>query len=225
MFSRNTPIGALRLFAEDVRQLIGHIKEDFISGRTVVTYNLRGNQVTRFAEQFLADMPNLNRLDYLKVNIQEPEAHGINRVVTVELSAFGTSEVRVQGIVESWVIGKAESIVGFLRRHDSAVLTTYRKFGLNLNSLIYIAMLVVVPSIASLRNRALFAGGVVLLLAILLALHARLIPNTVIILGDVRPTLWSRTWPKILAWIITVSATVAGGTILYWLTKGMPKSP
>ncbi len=225
LFNRTIPLRSLRLFADDVRQLIDHMREGFLSGRPVVTYILRGSQVTRYAEQFLNEMQNLDRLNYLKINIQEPEAHGINRVVTVELSAFGSNEVRVQGIQESWVIGKAEAIAAFLRRHDNALIATYRKFGLSLNSMIFFAMLVVMPGITSWLNRTMFAVGVALLLALLFVLHARLIPNTVIILGGAKPTFWSRAWPKIASWIVTVSATVAGGLLLYWLTKGTPKSP
>jgi hypothetical protein len=41
------PLRALRLFAEDLRQLIAHVKEDSNSGRVVVTYNLRGSQATK----------------------------------------------------------------------------------------------------------------------------------------------------------------------------------
>ena len=225
IFSRNIQLGALRLYAEDLQQLITHVKEDFTSGRVVVTYNLRGSQVTRYGDQFLTEMEKLERLNYLKVNIQEPEAHGINRVVTVELSAFGTNEVRVQGIRESWVIGKAEALVGFLRQHDSTLLTTYRKFGLNLNSLIFVTMLVIMPGLTSWQSRAFFALGIILLLVLLFTIHVRLIPNTLIILGGAKPTFWSRMWPQILSWIVTVSATVAGGLLLYWLTKETPKSP
>jgi hypothetical protein len=222
IFSRNIPLRALRLFADDLRQLIAHIKEDFTSGRVVVTYNLRGSQVTRYGDQFLAEMEKLDRLNYLKINIQELEAHGINRVATVELSAFGTNEVRVQGIRESWVIGKAEAVVGFLRQHDSAMLTTYRKFGLNLNSLIFVTMLIIMPGLASWQQRAFFALGVIILLALLFTLHVRLIPNTLIILGGAKPTFWSRMWPQILSGIVTLITTVAGGLLLYWLTKETP---
>lgn len=225
IFSRNTPLRSLRLFNEDIRQLIRHSKEDFVAGRAVVTYNLRGSQVSRYDDQFLSDMPNLDRLDYLKINIQEQEAHGINRVVTVELSSFGTNEVRVQGIRESWVTGKSETILGFLRTHDRALVTTYRKFGLNINGAIFVGMLIVMPSISSWQNRLFFALGVFLLLFVLLTVHARLIPNTTIILGNERPTMWSRSWPTLLSWIVTVTTTVAGGLLLYWLTREPPTGP
>jgi hypothetical protein len=133
LYTKNIALGSIRLFAEDVKQLLTYIRQDFLTGRPVVTFNARGGEVTRYAEDFLRDADSLGRLGYFKVTIQEPEAYGINRLVVVELSAFGSNEVRVQGVQESWVIGKAEAIASLLRGYQSTLITTYKKFGLNLN--------------------------------------------------------------------------------------------
>ena len=222
LYTKNIALGSIRLFAEDVKQLLTDIRQDFLTGRPVVTFNARGGEVTRYAEDFLRDVDTLGRLDYFKVTIQEPEAYGINRLVVVELSAFGSNEVRVQGVQESWVIGKAEAIASLLRRYQSTLITTYRKFGLNLNQAIFLAMLVVMPSINAWTDRALFAVAVFILLTAMLWSHAHFIPNASVRMGVARPTFLGRIWPTLLSWIVALSASLVAALVFYWLTKSGP---
>ncbi len=222
LYSRNITLGAVRLFAEDVSQLFKHIQQEFVSGKLVVTFNARGSEVTKYAEDFLREASSLGPLKYLKVMIQEPDAHGINRLVVVELNAFGANEVRVQGIQETWVIGKAESTAALLKRNQSTLITTYKNFGLNLNQVIFAAMLVVMPSIGKWTERALFAVAVFSLLAALLWLHARFIPNATVRMEIERPSFLARTWPSLLSWIGAATASLVAALVFYWLTKGSP---
>lgn len=222
LYTRNVSLGAVRLFSEDVTQLLQHVQQDFVSGRLIVTFNARGSEVTKYAEDFLLDAKSLGPLKYLKIVIQEPEAHGINRLVVVELNAFGTNEVRVQGIQESWVIGKAESVAALIKRNQSTLITTYKKFGLNLNQAIFVAMLVVMPSITKWAERAMFAVTVFVLLAALLWMHAKFIPNATVRMEVERPSFIARVWPTLLSWFVAATASLVAALIFYWLTKDTP---
>lgn len=220
VFSQSATIGAVRLYADDVRELVSQIREDFTAARVIATYNVRGSQVVRYADQFIAEFPNLCKLDYLKLNIQELEAHGINRSVLVELTAFGSSEVRVQGIRESWVKGKTDVIAGSLREKQSGLLTAFRRYGLVLNQVIFYAMLVAMPALQSWQQRAIFAAFVLLLTVGLFQMHARVLPGTTILLGSFKPSFLSRTWPSVVSWASGVAATILASYVFYWLTKG-----
>lgn len=222
LFTRTINLGPVYLFAEDVRQLVEFVRQDFLTGRTVVTYNSRGSSVSKYAEDFLKEMPTLERVSYLKLHHQEPEAHGLNRLVTVEFSAFGFNEVRTQGVRESWVLGKAEAIATFLKRYQSSLATTYKKFGLTINQAIFVALLIVMPSIQSTGNRAILAVGVFLLLAVLQQAHAKFIPNASITLGTVRPTWLDRWLPSLLSWLSAIALIVIAGLIYRWLTGQDP---
>lgn len=222
IYSRNVNIGALKLYAEDILSLLRFIQEDFNMPRPVVTYHIRGSEVTKYASDFISEVKSLGRLEYLKITIQEPEAYGINRVVTVELNAFGSNEVRVQGIRESWVIGRAEALASFLRKYQSNLVTKYRKFGLNLNSVIFVAMLVLIPEIAKLSDRAMFVGATFILLLALLSFHKRFIPNASILLTEEKPNAFVRAWPTILSWIVAASASLIAALVFRWLTHNTP---
>ncbi|MBL8638889.1 MAG: hypothetical protein JNK24_00900 [Alphaproteobacteria bacterium] len=219
IYIKSISLGAITLFSDDIVNLISVIKQDFVSGRVIVTYTFNGNEVTRYEEAFLANAEKLGALNYLKISIQEHEAHGINRVVVIELQAFGQNEIRVQGIHESWVLGKAEIIAGILKRHQNGLITKYKKFGLNLNQLVFLAMLVAMPSITPWWYRAGFALCVFLLLSAMLWLHAKYIPNALIKMSASKPTWFSRIWPSLISWLTGIVGAVIGGYILYLITR------
>ena len=110
---------------------------------------------TQYFDEFEKQAVSLNELRYLKVSIQEPEAHGINKVAVIELDAEGRNDVMVQGIHESWVIGKAETLARQLRRNQRNFVTNIRNWGVGLNLvLIVIVMLVFLPAVESVSGRA-----------------------------------------------------------------------
>ncbi len=90
--------GAVRLYADDVRELIALFKRDFNQFRVVVTFRERGSEISKYATDFENDFVRLGTLRYLKLQIQEPEAYGINRLAIIELNATGSNDIRVQGI-------------------------------------------------------------------------------------------------------------------------------
>jgi hypothetical protein len=222
LYTSNIPLGAIRLYAKDVVELTNLLQKDFVVGRPVVTYTVRGNEVTKFWEDFQKEASALGELRRFKITIQEPEAHGLNKVVVIELSALGQNEIRVQGINESWVVGKAEAIARMLRTFEKGLVTTYKKFGLTLNQLIFLAMLVLIPAIASLWQRAAFVLVVMLLLGLLYWLHSRFIPNAILYLAEQEPTLLERVWPSVLSWLGAATASLAAAFVFYWFTRGAP---
>lgn len=220
--THNIVLGAVSLYAPEVCALIGNVRRDFTSGRAIATYSAGAGEVTKYADDFLSELSGLGTLSYLKLQIQEPEAHGINKMVVVELRAYGTNEVRVQGVNESWVLGRAEALAAALRKHQNSLITGYKKFGLNLNQVIFLGMLVAIPDIDLWTSRAIFVAVVFGLLTSLLWLHSRFIPNASIRLSDVPPSRLSRLWPTILSWLFAVIASLVAAYLYTWLTARAP---
>ncbi|MBL4713022.1 MAG: hypothetical protein JKY64_00505 [Alcanivorax sp.] len=213
-------LGSVRLFKDDAIQLANFIKKDFSSGRVIVTYIQRGCELTKYADDFFSQLDGIEQLNYLKLVVQEPEAYGINRVIVIELVTNGVSEIRISGINESWVLGKAESIFQILKPRQNFLVTTYRKYGLNLNVVIFFAMLIVIPDIEGWKSRALFVVVVFLLLNFLLIIHNKLIPNTAIYLEQAKPGLFKRAWPSVLSWVIAASSSLVAAYIFSILKGG-----
>lgn len=70
LYTKNISLGSVRLFSNDVKQLIDYIQKDFNSAEPVVTFNIRGSQVTKFSKEFLKEADSLGQLEYLKITIQ-----------------------------------------------------------------------------------------------------------------------------------------------------------
>jgi hypothetical protein len=210
--------GAVRLYADDVRELIAFLKRDFNQGRIVVTFRERGNEISKYANEFENDIARLGVLRYLKLQIQEPEAYGINRLTIIELNATGSNEIRVQGIQESWVIGKAEALSAVLREREKFLSTTLNKYGLNANGFLFIAALILLPEL-SIPRRFIFMIFVFIMIAGITYLHSWFIPNALIRLSAAKPTLLERIRPQMISWLLTVSAGIVGA-IVYGLLKG-----
>lgn len=182
-----------------------------------MTYRDRGTEVSRYADDFLAAAERLGRLDYLKLGVSEPEAYGLNRNVTVELAASGANDVRVQSIQESWALGKAEFLAQTLRKNQKSFVTTVRRFGLNLNTVIIIISVAVAPEL-SLGRRFVFLIFALILVVGIIRFHAKFIPNVAIHLAGVKPGFLRRSWPQILSWLVAGTSAVAA-SIVYGLLK------
>ncbi len=220
LYTANITLGAIRLKAESVDEMVEFVRREFVVGRPILTYVVRGNEVTKYYEDFKADTDVPGELRYLKLTIQELEAHGINKVVVVELNAHGENVVRVQGINESWVVGKAEATARMLRVYQKTLVTTYKKFGLSLNHMIFLLMLVTMPSIVLVQDRVIFVAVVVALLNGLYWLHQRFIPNALVSVRTEQPSLVQRISPTVLSWMGAASASLAAALVYNWLVGG-----
>ena len=220
LYSSRIPVGAVRLYPDDVRDTIEAMRKDFIAGsRIVATYKVGGVDTTKYLEDFWQEAAKLDELRYLKLAVQEPEAHGINRLVMIELDSLGGNGVLVQGIYESWVIGKAETIARQLRRYEQSSATNIRRLGIGLNQLIAFGALVAIPEIAWPWLRIGFVAALIAIVAAFNWTHRRFLPNAVIHMAKPSPGILERAWPSILSWLMAATASLAAAYVFYLLTR------
>lgn len=211
-------IGALRLYANDVEALMRVLAQDFKQGRVVATYRALGTEVARYAPDFQRDFNRLGQIFYLRLFIQEPEIYGINRFALIELNASGINEIKVQGVQQSWVLGKAEALAVELKTRQKFLITSVQKFGLNINGLIFLLALVLLPDLPIWR-RFLLVAVVVSAGAIVQLAHKRYVPNVVIFLSSRKPRLFERLAPQAISWILALTSTLVAA-IAYGILKG-----
>lgn len=218
LHSATRVLGALRLYGDDVRELVQFVRRDFNQGRVIVTYSDHGTEVSKFAEDFLAEFDRVGELRQLKLNIQEPEAYGLNRVVVVDLDPEDKNEVHVQGVQESWVVGKAEAVAAHLRRKQKALASNVQRLGLNVNAVIFIAMLALLPEL-TLERRFIFILLVFALLWLLINLHKKFIPNLIVRPTVPPPGILGQIGPQTVSWLLAVAAGLASA-IAYGVLSG-----
>lgn len=218
-YTHTINLGALSLYENDVRRLIDVAMVDFEIGRAVVTYSGNGPEVTKYGSEFLANLPEDEEIRMLKINIQEPDVNNINKVVNIELDNFGSNSVTASGVRESWVIGKTSTVASSIRANENILVTSYKKFGLSLNQIIFFAMIVLMPSLPDMGARALFGIVVFTLLTILNWFHSKFIPNASINLTTAKASLFAKLWPTLVSWFVAASASLTAAVIFWWLTK------
>jgi hypothetical protein len=219
IYNKMISVGSVRIFKKDIKTLFQIIQKDFVDGRLIVTYFQRESEVTRYAIDFLKNIDDLKRIRSLKIFIQEQEAPGINKMVNVDFFENSTNAIRVSGISESWVVGKAESISKQISEYENPVLTNYKKYGLNLNSFIFLIMLIFIPDIPTWLKRLISVSVVFVILLILYFIHSKLVPNTVIIAEDKSPSFLQRSWPSFASWVFAIIGAVIAGYLVWFFTK------
>jgi len=219
IYSRTIKLGSIRLFKNDVEEIISYIKQDFPDGRLIISYYKFGSEVIKFSDDFLTEAASLGELKGIKFSIQDAASNNVTRIVNVDLLPRENSEIRISGSNESWVIGKAESIKNQFSRFTNKLITNYKRYGLTLNSLIFFIMLILIPEINPITKRTIFVLSIIVLLSILVLVHRRFLPNTIIFLADIKPSFWRRIWPSILSWFISLTSTLVASLIYYYLTR------
>lgn len=215
----NIQLGTIQLFYDDLEKIFSKIQEDFLHGKLIIAHDTHKGVVTKYVEDFLKTARQLGTLTYFKATIQEHEVKGINKVVILELRASGSNEITVQGAQESWVVGKAETVAAAIRQHQKPLITSYKKFGLGLNQIVFVLMIVAMPSISDWSYRMIFAISVVALLAALLWVHTKWIPNASVVLGTGSPNWVNRNWLSILSWVGGILSAVIAAKLVEWLAN------
>lgn len=213
-------LGALRLAKDDVISLMEAVKKDFnAEAKLIVTYRSGGAEVTQHGKDFIAQMGGFKNLTYLKVFMQEPDEFGVNRFAFAELAEPGFNRVVAQGVREIWVEGKAQMLRSELAKNEKGIITTFKRFGLNLNQVSLFVMIVAITYVPEFWVKILIGVLVFGLIKFVGWLHMVFIPNAYIRLTDVKETWVARWGASIFSWVATVASSVLGGYLIYVLTK------
>jgi hypothetical protein len=184
-----------------------------------VSYHENGNEKNVYSGDFAAILAQLPEQRYLKLSVQEPDLYGINRSAIVELNATGENVVRVQGVQESWVIGKAQTLHDHVQSFQKKLATQFRRFGLNVNVIISLVALAALPGLAGFWRRLAFVLSVALTQFGIGFFHQRYVPNFILYPVKRKTTLLGKIGPGVVSWGITILGGVVV-LIIYGLLKG-----
>lgn len=218
-------VGAVRLYADDVRTVIEQILKEFTETRAVITYYDNGNEKTLFSHEFASILDELPELRYLKISVQEHEKYGINKLAMVEFAAWGENVIRVQSVQETWAIGKSEALSRHISGFQRKLATRFRKYGLNVNIAVTVVALAALPGLVGFGRRLIFAASVWALQGAIGYLHRQYVPNFILYPAKRESTLFGKIGPGMLSWGITIMGAVIGA-VIYGLLKGeLNRSP
>lgn len=205
---------AIEVTRDQIIEMAEEIQSAFKTGPLVVTVEARTTQTC-----FLPDFKKLHfsedQAKIVKLFVQEP-AGGLSRGVTVE---FGPQMnfALTQGPDKAWVLGTLEQVKSYVQPYERSYSTNLKRFGIGFNQAILFGALVFLPSLNTIMDRAFLLGVVVILGLLVAQAHQRYLPFASIHLREKRITLWSKTAPSLVSWLLTASAAVVSGLLLAYL--------
>jgi hypothetical protein len=215
IYTSNQDLGALRLFRTDIEEILSVMRRKFGGARIVVTHIDRGAELALYDDEFEKRLDKLEKLNWIKLSVQAPAEGGFTRSLTLDLGQ-SFNRVTTQGPDEAWVLGEVEATASALRRRQHGLSTAIGKYKVNFNQLIFLAALVAMPELP-LQQRAVFVGGVLLLLYGANKAVEKLVPNFGVNFQESRPRFLAGVWPSALSWIISATSAVAASFLFKWL--------
>jgi hypothetical protein len=151
------------------------------------------------------------------VGADERAAGTGERQVFVRLMKDGPNTVFVAGYDRIWVEGKARQIELFLQNCESKIIGFWRNYGVNLNGVVFLALLCFLPGIPSIRNRFVVVAVVFVFLTILRLTWAKVVNTRVILNKEFVP--WHI---RNADWILTPLAVIFTGIVAYLIQRFVP---
>lgn len=223
LHSTQERLGAIRLYRQDVVDLIELVLSDLSAERLVVNFKNGPTHTVLWSDIFLATIK-ADNIRFLKLSINDAAPGGSSRMVMVEFGHI-YNEVTVQGESQVWVAGKANVLRDFLTKRQSHLVTQFKLWNVNITTLVVLVMIVVMPIFTSLIARAGVAVAVAIALMSLNWFHTRFIPASIASMGDRRPSLL-RFWPQWVSWlagIISALIVIKAGALIEVAAK--PDAP
>ena len=195
--------GAIQIDRDGILKIARSLRSEFPS--VIVSVNT-GTEQARYLEDFEQFEFGSDTASLVRIFAQKQDAAVGSQAVTIE---FGpqVNWAMTQGENEAWVLGKLEALKRTIRPFERPYVTTYARWGISLNQLLLLVALILLPSFATLTDRAIFmATGVGLLLAVTW-LHSKYLPFAAIYLRKKKDGFVRKLGPSMISWI---SGIIAG---------------
>jgi hypothetical protein len=217
LITKTAVLGSYRLDEQAVRRLVDLMKRGTNVVTPAINASHRGSEHIHIGVDNLLADPSVPAVIYnLIVSANEQSVKAGTNTVVLNLKKGDANTLFVSGYDRIWVEGKAAEVKEFLEQHQSKATYILRKYGQTLNSLIFLAMLALLPSILSLRHRLIVVAFVFALL-LLLMYSWRLAANTKIFLREAK----SAWYEKNAGWLLVLLEVGLTGWVAYLIQRFM----
>jgi hypothetical protein len=196
--------GAIEIDKAQLTELAENIRQEFPN---VVVTVVAGTEQARYLEDFKKLQFTVDRAEIIKIFAQKPDGSGSNQVVSIEFGPQVNSAM-TQGANEAWVLGQLETLKRDLKRYERTYITNFKRWGIGVNQMMLLAIIVFLPSLSGLKDRAILMGVVLALIFGINWLHSRYVPYAAIYLRDKKKDWLGKAWPRVASWGIGIVAAV-----------------
>lgn len=177
--------------------------------KVIITTTVNGHQVTQYADDFNSrrDLPRFVR--EMKFTISE-SGPPIPKSILINLFANQT-KIFCQSDNTTWTTGAHEELRSVLASHSNWLRAQFQKYGLNLNSLILLIMIILMPDLPVV-SRFVFVAFVIAVIALVVVFH-RVSTRTTVYLDDTKSSAVARALPSIGVAVAGAAATAIAAKV------------
>lgn len=207
--SKPINLPACKLDAREFAGLILLIIKDINLGvQPTFTVNYRGASFFKVGiDAFIKDTAIPRIINNMQISVNEYNLGKGYKIVNLNFNPIDGNSAYVSGDNDTWVNGRATEIEDYIKRYQSKTNVVFTKFGPVTNSIIFLSILILLPSLASILARGILVAITVLILLMLNQIYKRWFPKAIIYLGEKEQTFWKRNKDAIFAGLITIFAT------------------
>jgi hypothetical protein len=215
--SKPVKLPACKLDARELGGLLALMMRDIEpSVQPTFTINYRGSSFFKVGlDAFIKDTALPRIINDMTIAFNEYNTQKGYKIVTLNFKPTDENNAFVSGDNPTWVNGRATEIEDYINRFKSKSSIIFTKYGNVINSIIFLSVLVALPSLTSIGARAILVSLTVLLLILLNRIYNNWFPKAIIYLGDKEQSFWEKNRDSIIAGLITA---VAGAIITFVAT-------
>ncbi|MGA0563159.1 hypothetical protein ACO2RV_12005 [Ancylobacter sp. VNQ12] len=209
----------------DRDQLIG-IADELQSHfkRPLVVTIASGTEHSTYLSNFKNAKFKIDKINFAKLHVQEPESEGLNRVASIEFGPY-VNEVTTQSQDQMKALGIMEIIKESVHPYQKNYITNIKKFGFGINQILLIFSLTLLPSLNGIYDRLLFMTFTMVVIFLMNWAHQKYLPNTIIYLSNRKIGTFSRLFPSIASWSMAVMAGIVSALIAAYLQGHLGMKP
>ena len=221
LVTKTITLGTYRLDESAVRRLTNLVKSGTNVTAPAITVSHKGSEHIHIGfDNLLAD-PSVPDVVYnMIVSANEPAIKAGTNTVIVNLKKRENNILYVSGYNQIWVEGKAVEVRAFLEEHESRGTHFWRRYGSNVNSFLFLAMLALLPSIQSLIERVIVVFFALILLWLVMS-SWRYAANTKIFLRGTKFTWYQRN----SGWLLVVLEVALTAWVAFLIQHFIAKTP
>ena len=217
---REYRFGKLQIYKSDICQIV----ETFRclvgkEGNVIVSATSDEERIIRYAERFLENNSLPEYIDGLTISGQIVK-NNVNNSITLDIKRGDDSNLLVQTSDRIWFYGAGMGIKNLLDKKTNTLIDFYRKHGLSLTGLLFLLLLIFLPS--QIAERAVLVASFVIFAFTHKYVHSNF-SLSVISPKKEEPSSWSEKHPGfkyILATIFSAAVSILINLVLstYWQT-------
>lgn len=174
VWSREVPLGAVTLYRSDLQRLVAEMRGLIERPCTIAVRAIEaGNIVVEDVDTYLNRPDFVDVLRVFTISAEEITNQPLKRIATLRLEEDSTN-IFVGSTEEMWTTAAAHRLESYVKQFTSRTTGWLRRYGLNINAFILIAILIWMPDRPLFERVVVFSLGVLVIAGI--ARSHRLIP-------------------------------------------------